>query len=185
MVSTTVSLSFVGRGNHMWAIWEKGPLRAEAEFLILIVHNVKAVIATDLKPGITILQSLHYTRRKFRAPPTSGLGVAITSITQSKIGCFMPPIGAPPFQVGRQLHFLMLDFFSGRAGVPINQDWSLRLLVSSSYDRLKTVKFWRFVRSGPFSQIRSHVWSGTLLLLWTLARLLALEASLNYLTTII
>jgi len=69
----------------------------------------------------------------------------------------MPPVGAPPFQVGRQLHFLTLDFFSGRAGDPLNQDWSLRLLVSSSYDRLKTVKFWRFVRSGPFSQIRSHM----------------------------
>ena len=27
----------------------------------------------------------------------------------------------------------------------------------SSYDSLKTVKFWRFARSGPFSQIRSHM----------------------------
>jgi len=34
--------------------------------------------------------------------------------------------------------------------------------VSTSYDRLKTVKFWRFVRSGPFPQIRSHI--GTALL---------------------
>jgi len=65
-------------------IWEKGPLRAEAEFLFLIAHNFKAVIATDLKPGITILQSLHYTRCKFRAPPTSGLGMAIASITRSR-----------------------------------------------------------------------------------------------------
>jgi len=29
---------------------------------------------------------------------------------QFKIGRFMPSIGAPPFQVGRWLHFLMLDF---------------------------------------------------------------------------
>jgi len=28
--------------------------------------------------------------------------------------------------------------------------------VSSSYDKLKTVKFWRFARTGPFSQIRSQ-----------------------------
>ena len=52
--------------------------------LFLIVHNFKAVIATELKPGITILQSLHYTRCNFRAPPTSGLGVAITSITHGR-----------------------------------------------------------------------------------------------------
>ena len=39
-------------------IWEKGALRAEAEFLFLIVHNFKAVTATGLKPGIAILQSL-------------------------------------------------------------------------------------------------------------------------------
>jgi len=38
----------------------------------------------DLKPGITILQSLHYTRCKFRAPPTSGLSVAIASITRGR-----------------------------------------------------------------------------------------------------
>ena len=65
-------------------IWEKGPLRAEAEFLFLIAHNFKAIIAIDLKPGIAILQSLHYTRCKFRAPPTSGLGVAIASVTRGR-----------------------------------------------------------------------------------------------------
>jgi len=48
------------------------------------MHNFKAVIATDLKPGLTILQSLHYTRCKFRVPPTSGLGVAIASITRGQ-----------------------------------------------------------------------------------------------------
>ena len=43
--------------------------------------------------------------------------------------------------------------------MPLNQDWSPWLLVSSSYmyNRLKTVKFWRFVRSGPFSQINAHI----------------------------
>ena len=30
--------------------------------------------------------------------------------------------------------------------------------MSSSYDRLKTVKFSRFARSGPFSQICSHIY---------------------------
>jgi len=61
---------------HYWVhppicerIWEKGPLCAEAEFLFLIAYNCKAVIATELKPGVTILQSLHYTRCKFRAHP--------------------------------------------------------------------------------------------------------------------
>jgi len=52
--------------------------------LFLITHNFKAVIATDLKPSIAILQSLHYTRCKFHAPPTSGLGVAIASITRGR-----------------------------------------------------------------------------------------------------
>ena len=64
-------------------ILENGPLCAEAEFLFLIVRNFKAVIATGLKPGIAILQSLNYTRCKFRTPPTSGLGVA----TQVQLMC--------------------------------------------------------------------------------------------------
>ena len=79
----------------------KGPTSRRGRILFLIAHNFKAVIATDLKPGITILQSLYYTRCKFHTPPTSGLGVAITSITRSKISHFMPRVGAPPFQVGR------------------------------------------------------------------------------------
>jgi len=61
------------------------------KFWVLITHNFKAVIATDLKPGITILQSLHYTCCKFCALPTSGLGVVIASITRgqkSAILCF-------------------------------------------------------------------------------------------------
>ena len=45
--------------------------------------SFKAVIATGLKPGTTILQSLHYTRWKFCAPPTSGLDVVVVSITRS------------------------------------------------------------------------------------------------------
>ena len=125
-------------------IWEKGLLHAEAEFFFLIAHNFKAVIATDLKPSITILQSLHYARCKFCAPPTSSLGAAIASITCSQKLAILCLSLVPH-------HFRLED----RAGVPIN--WSLRLLVSSSYDRLKTVKFWRFARSGPFSQIRSQM----------------------------
>ena len=39
-----------------------------------------AVIAMGLKPGIAILQSLAYICCKFRAPPTSGLGMAIMSV---------------------------------------------------------------------------------------------------------
>jgi len=54
--------------SYMWADWEKGPLRTEAKFLFLIAHNCKAVIATDLKPGIAILQLLYYTRCKFHVP---------------------------------------------------------------------------------------------------------------------
>ena len=65
-------------------LWEKNPLPAEAEFLFLIAHNCKAVIAMGFKPGITILQSLHYICFKFRAPPTSGLGVEIVSITRGQ-----------------------------------------------------------------------------------------------------
>ena len=61
-------------------ISEKSPLHVETEFLFLITHNFKAIIAMDLKPGITILQSLHCTRCKFCAPPTSGLDMAIASI---------------------------------------------------------------------------------------------------------
>jgi len=121
-------------------MWEKDLFCAEAKFSSLITHKFKAVIATGLKPGIAILQSLQYTRCKFCTPDCD-------CPTQLKIGHFMPDVGAPPFQVRRQLHFLTVDFY------PINQDWSLRLSVSSSYDRLKTAKFWHFARSGPSSQI--------------------------------
>jgi len=62
----------------------KGQVRAEAEFFFLIVRNFKAVIATVLKPGVAILQSLNYmymyTCCKFCTLPTSSLGVAIASV---------------------------------------------------------------------------------------------------------
>jgi len=45
------------------------------------MRHFKAVRAKSLKPGIAILQSLNHTRCKFRAPPTSGLGMAIVSVT--------------------------------------------------------------------------------------------------------
>ena len=66
----------------------------------------------------------------------------------------MPYVGAPPFQVRKEIRFLTLDFFSRRAGVPINQDWSLRLLVSSSYDTcmLETVNFCILCKVGLFLQ---------------------------------
>ena len=67
-------------------IWEKGPLRAEAEFLFLITHDLEAVLATGLKPGTATLQLLYYTRCTFRALPTSSLGVVITSqISQNQL----------------------------------------------------------------------------------------------------
>ena len=70
-------------------IWEKGPLRAEDEYLI--VHDVKAVIATGLKPDIAIVQSLNYTRCNFCTLPTSGLGVAIVSVPHGqKLAVFKP-----------------------------------------------------------------------------------------------
>ena len=37
--------------------------------LYSIVHILKAEIATGLKPGVNILQSLHYTRCKFPTRP--------------------------------------------------------------------------------------------------------------------
>ena len=49
------------------------------------LHNLEFhvyyAIATGLKPGIATLQSLnYYTRCKFHAPPTSGLGMAVASV---------------------------------------------------------------------------------------------------------
>ena len=65
-------------------IWQKGQFRAVAEFLFLIAHIFKAVIATVLKPGMVIPQSLLHTRWKFCAPPISGTGVAITSTARGR-----------------------------------------------------------------------------------------------------
>jgi len=56
----------------------------------------------DLKPGITILQSLHYTRCKFRAPPTSGLSVAIASITRGRNRLFYASRWSPTV-LGRKI----------------------------------------------------------------------------------
>jgi len=46
------------------------------------MQNFKAVIATGLKPAISI-RSLDYTCCKFHVPPTSGLGMAIANVTRS------------------------------------------------------------------------------------------------------
>ena len=104
--------------------FEKGPTSRWGQILFLIAHTCifKAVISTGLKPGIAIL---HYTHYKFHATSTSGLGVAIASVTCGwNLGVLCLTLdGAPLFQVRRELHFLMLALFSRRAGVPINQDW--------------------------------------------------------------
>jgi len=60
-------------------LFQTRSLYAEAELLLLVVHNFKAVIATGLKPGIAIRRSLHYAHCKFHTMPTSGWGVAIAS----------------------------------------------------------------------------------------------------------
>ena len=78
-------------------IWEKASFCVVAEFLFLIAQ---AVLATALKPGMVILQSLLYSCWKFHAPPTSDMGMAIASIACGrKSAVFMPHLGAPPIQV--------------------------------------------------------------------------------------
>ena len=64
---------------HGDSIREKEPLHAGIEFLSLIVHNFKAVVAAGLKPGMAILQLLQYTR-KFRIPPTSDICMPTISV---------------------------------------------------------------------------------------------------------
>ena len=61
----------------------KGPLCTGAQFLFLIAHNFKIIVATGLKPGMAILQSLHCTCCKFCAPSTSNMAMAVASITCS------------------------------------------------------------------------------------------------------
>ena len=53
-------------------------------FLFLIADIFQAVKATGLKPGMTVLQSLHYASYKFRTMLTSGLGVVVASVTRSR-----------------------------------------------------------------------------------------------------
>ena len=74
---------------------------------------IKAVLATVLKPGMVILESLLYTFLNFRAPPTSGMGVVIASIASSqKSAVFSSTISDENIATP-------LDFFSKRGGVPI------------------------------------------------------------------
>ena len=47
---------------------------------IIGVHNFKTAIATGLKPGVNIHQSLYYTHYEFSAVLTSSMGVAIKSV---------------------------------------------------------------------------------------------------------
>ena len=68
--------------------------------MFLIAHNFKAVIATGVKPGIAILHDgttlaviLHPTHFQF------GHGNCECH-TWSKVGRFMPQVGAPLFRVG-------------------------------------------------------------------------------------
>ena len=64
-------------------IWEKGPLHAEDEFLFLIEHNFKAVIATGFKPGIANLQSLNYTHCKISHPAHFWFGLTEVQSTDA------------------------------------------------------------------------------------------------------
>jgi len=60
-------------GYYMRANLRKGPTSRRGRIIVSIAHNFKAIITTGLKSGIAILQSLHYTRCKFRTLSTSGL----------------------------------------------------------------------------------------------------------------
>ncbi len=60
-------------------IWEKGPLRTFFEKSFLIAHNFWSVIAMDLGLAANVLQSSMNIRCKFRALPTSGVGVGVAS----------------------------------------------------------------------------------------------------------
>ena len=81
---TTDNLNYFGIIilGKMWMDLREG--HTVAQFLFLITHNFKTVTVMDLKPGIAILQSLHYTRCKFHVLSTSGLGVAIANATCDK-----------------------------------------------------------------------------------------------------
>ena len=68
--------------NYVVRIWEKGPHCMVSVILFLVVHNFKAVIATVLKSGKGVLQSLCHTHWKVSATPTSWVGVAITIIAK-------------------------------------------------------------------------------------------------------
>ena len=86
----------------MARIWEKRSFCAVTKVWSLIMHNVNAVIAIDLKPCMTILQRLCYARCIFCVMPTFSTGIVITSITHSwKICCIVPHFRSPPFQVKR------------------------------------------------------------------------------------
>ena len=62
----------------------------------------------DLKFGMIILPSSYYTRKEYRAPPTSGVGGVSASITFENC-CFMPHFGGSPLGTGGLLWLLTLD----------------------------------------------------------------------------
>ena len=60
---------------------------------------------------------------KFSALPTSDVSMVIWSVA-----CVVVLFGAPPIHVRHRLHFVMVDFFSRMARVPISQEIKPRAL---------------------------------------------------------
>ena len=77
---------------------KKGPLCTEAEFLFLIAHDFKAVIATGLKPGTCMAHCNTFTVNLASRPLPAWVWQSQVSHAV-EIGHFMPHFGAPPFQV--------------------------------------------------------------------------------------
>ena len=78
MLNSWLSCTYMN--NDIW----QATIVSGFEKRVHFVQRPNFAIATDLKPGITILQSLHYIRCKFCALPTSSLGVVIASITRGR-----------------------------------------------------------------------------------------------------
>ena len=139
-------------------IWEKGPLRANSEIAFLTLYNSGSTVATHLNFGTIILLSFCNTRKKSWAPPTSCLGVATARITRcQKTAVLYLSLAAYCSWTKGLLWILTLDLWSRRTNVHTNQVESPGLVCLGRGDDLKNGLKMRFARSGPFSQILSHI----------------------------
>ena len=113
-------------------------------------HIFKTMVAVGFNLGVVIVQYLRESRGKFRATPTSGVGVATDHANAVRNRPFSPSVPSAGVLWRRQIQASNVGF-SIRPELLKSLEWSLQLLRIR-----KTVKFSILREVGPFL-ISGHI----------------------------